>query len=905
VIRNDARQFVLKAADFAQGLDQWIGAFPQEAQQAGFARASLLRQRMSLGSIQRALRWGPSVGLYGESQCGKSNLVSRFASGLGAGSSKKGSLLIQDPTPPAQRAAQPWHTPGTDGIEFASWIDPSGGKEATGIVCRFTRTSLAEVEPGHFIVELMSHAELASSLALGYDAEIKESGVEGRAERIAKTLKRLKAQPREPDTGGTMGELLEAWDFLNKPEILGGHARFRALDNGNDGWDDFARDCFSERRRPRFSGQADESDLDEFVGLLWDSVKPMTRLWRKLYSDLRLVRGMRSISVPAQFVCKDQPKDGKRMSIVSVDWMRKVFDDGCASCVVRGRPLGARDPINVTLTCASIVALAREIVFPVGSGACPESEIIDVLDYPGARAETKNLDFEAYREQPAELKRIAVEAMLRGKINRLFGAGVEYYDATALCLAVAGIGNLEAPKPVIRSLRRWLEREGWRPSSDGVEEEGNRFSKREARFEPPLVVAMTKSDVVALNGADNFKNKLEDMKRIYCAELDWMENWYEGNPFSNIHWVHNPEAPGAAKLSELGQERRESTITRCLELPDFNKHVKHPESKLRALLESPARDVENLFAEIRARVDSDARTVRLASKALDLLQELVELANANYIGLGDLRRANEELKRAKQHVDALRVALQKTQSVSDFLRALEMPSAAVERAFRRASQIAAGEDQDENGVVAFDAFYGQLCEAFVARFDKEMGRDAGWLRELKKVDEAGRTTKLAEIQSRFRQMPSAPWFRDAMEKGTNHLIKWHDPNNIPIEALGSIGSMVWNRSMVWLGDVPKAPMRPDASPPRLRDRNAASEFILAHWDIQLPLAYQSLVDPSKRTLPHNRALGELRRELLSEVSKFRPQVRELAERSGSWATIQTRLDDLHGKLTDDQTEGDA
>lgn len=900
-IREDLRSFSSAAAYFGKRLDDWILRFPQNALQEGLSRADILESRRPLELISGALRWGPSVGLYGESQCGKSNLVSRFAQGLGAAQTSSGSLLINDPTVESQQSGQRWYRVGEPvGIEFASWIDPGGGRESTGIVCRFTREQIKDVEPGHFLVQLMSLSELLSSIALGYDAEVKETADLKRADRITTTLNRLKMERREADTGNVMVQLLDAWKFLSQENVLKERGRFSALDNGSDGWDDFVRECYKDGVRPIMKANDDDpSDFDDLVALLWDSSKPMTRLWRRLHRELQKLRGMTAISVPATTVCKDKPRDGAQMSLVAVDWMKQLNKDGVLSCTVRGRVEGKQELISVGMSCASIVSLARELVLPIGAVGCPESELIDVLDYPGARAETGSLDL----EDSARANDNAIEALLRGKINRLFVSAVDLYDATTLCLAVGGTGNLEAPRPVIRALQTWLAKQGWDPNPrDGS---GNTMDDApEARCEPPLVVAMTKSDMHFANGVDKFMGKLDDLKSKYCQGLDWMEHWHEGNPFQHIYWVHNPNVTGGAKISDIKPATQNECVAACLNLAVFNQHVGDPEARLRAMLEVPPTDVDLLFRKIRAITDTDARSRRLAQWTVEALSELVEKANSAYIGKGDRERTEAERACALVHVEALSKALKKTQAVSDFLRALDLPSSTIERCYRKAASVAAGDQAEGDGVVDFDSFFDQLLQAFFAKFEKDVDatRDAGWMKELGKLSRNQGTNLVAEIKSRFRQIPSSPWFRKSIESATADLFRIHNAGDLPIQALGSITSMAWSRNMVWLNHVPAAPMSPPSLPPIMRAGNAASESILAHWRQYLPEAYAALIDPSKCTQIHNQKLGEVRKELHDALKIFLAAGTLKRQTSVGWGSIQKQLTDLQTSLAEKQLD---
>jgi hypothetical protein len=220
-----------------------------------------------------------------------------------------------------------------------------------------------------------------------------------------------------------------------------------------------------------------------------------------------------------------------------------------------------------------------------------------------------------------------------------------------------------------------------------------------------------------------------------------------------------------------------------------------------------------------------------------------------------------------------------------------MPSSLLERAYKKAAH-RASENTDDNGDVEFDSFYEELLRAFSERLDKSLQREAAWLTELRKTaSERGQAAGLEGIRSRFARLPSAPWFHKSMKDAIGQMIERNDPANVPLHALGSIGSALWNRNMVWLGRVPEAPMRPADSPPKLRARNAASISILDHWEKWLGHAYISAIDPEQRNLHHNRQLGDHRRKLLASVLEFRKSLSGLG-----WNEIEGRLDKLQRQV---------
>ena len=900
--RSELQAFAHAAAHFAKRVDDWVCHFEVAAREGSLTRDQVVEPWRQLELIRDALRCGPSVGVFGESQCGKSNLVSRFAKGLGAKSTPEGSLLINEPSGAPDSDPSPWKAEGHDGIEFVKWIDPGGGKESTGIVCRFTRSTEPGV-PGCFMIQLVSVAELLSSMAIGFESLVVDSGDHERAKRVEQTLKELKASPRVKDTTGVMRELWEVWRVLRQDHVIGTSARFRALDNGDDGWDDFVRDCYRKGERPQwFANSYQPSDLDRLVALLWDSNRPLTELWQKLYAELVKLQGASSIWVSASDVCKDKPKDG-RMSLVAVEWMTTLAKDDSSSCAVVVRSGGEASDERKVMSRGAIVALARELVLPAGDDPSGGEDSIDVLDYPGVRAENRSIDrIDLIDGEKARSH--AVEVLLRGKINRLFVSAVDLHDANTLCLAVKGEGGLEAGAPMIRALRPWLDREGWSP--EGEPKGGNTMLEPPApRPAPPLVVAMTKSDLLFVQSAEVFTGKIKAL-RSYCHGLDWMGQWHGGRPFNEIYWVHNPNSDVAVPIKERG--RLDALVQKLCQSQDFLQHVADAKKRLEAVLDNPPRDVEMLFDRIRSLTKASSRTERLAQATLDSLESLVAKVNLIYIGPGDKGRTSEERKRAAEHVRALEGALKKAPAVSSFLRALEMPAALAERCYRRAADITAGGDEDGVGDVEFDTYYSQLHAEFVNRLQKQISskRDAAWIQALQgggSVAIGG--SVLEEISGRFCKLPKLDWFKGEIERAVKPLFDRFPANAMPLAALGAITAAVWNRNMVWLGEVPPAQSEPAQLPPQLRGRFAAAKSLLQHWEERLPEVYEKLVDPRQKAAQHNINLGGLRSDLLGAIVAFKAVADKAHFEGGAWESVFRRVDAIEESLTDSDPEGIA
>jgi hypothetical protein len=851
------------ATSFVKELDQWIRKYPAIASSKQVRRADVLQSALRLRRIGDALQWGPSVALYGESQCGKSNLVSRFAHGLGAAASPEGDLLVRDPSG-GQRSADtsfPWDAddaPGK-GVNFMRWIDPGAGKESTGVVCRFTRRAPSTCKTGCFRVEFMTHSELLCSLAMGFNAQIADSGSDERRERIARTLGDLRKAEPELDADGRMGDLFEAWDFLKR--MLHSTPLMSDLDHSaGGGWDEFVEECLRKGVRPRMEGEFDSpSDLERLVSLLWDCNKSMTIVWRILYADLMSLRGIEECCIAAVDVCKDRPTGG-RNSLVAVDEIDRLKQESLDTCVVYGRRPGQKSVVEVPISRASIVALAREFILPVGDadGIGP----FDVLDYPGARAEQQHSKADDKKSLEA-----GKAALLRGKINRLFLSGVDHYDATVLCLVVQAGGNLEAGKPVRRCLEHWLRREGW---SGAAPDEGEEPSAQLGGA--PLLVAVSKSDLLVDNWL-KAQNRLEAIRKEYSApefNFDWMRNWDGGRPFTNVFWVHNPNvkhgSSSGPRLFELDDARKREFIDGCSRSKVLAMHSEDLRARMSAMFDEKPSDVDGLLDSIRSHADAAGwrRVPALASRILDEMRAAIASVNAGFMGRASKQAVDRAQADALEHIAALSEL--SIPAIASLLDGLTVSSQNVLDAWKRSRDRAAREEPDSSGGVPFDCFYEELIAIFSHEY-KRKAAGARWQHEVSK-----RSKDLAaSIETKLAQLPSSGWFRDAIERQAGPLLE-QDTMGIRRARLLLVVSAQWNRCMVWLAPEPPPSQEPVPAAPTLRGRKGSHRTVIQHWQSALPDAYRMLVDGRSLAQPYNIELGELRDSAARVLVAFRSAV---------------------------------
>ena len=835
---------------FAKAYDDWLKVYGARRKLGSEHRRGLQQVVADLDRLSSASRAAPSVGIYGESQCGKSNLVSRIGSGLGALSTtgdSGGSLLVKDPGVPESEA--PWRKAdggaASGGIEFATWLNPTNNNESTGVICRFTGRDPGALRPGCYVARLLTHADLVSSIAMGYQSMVESP----RLDDMKSWVDQAGRETPEADEDNLCGHLLMSWRVLEAGWGGEGHPNelLRALCDA--GWPDLVQNLYDRGKRPRWIANDEGGPFVRMVQALWGGDRHLSRLYALLLGALRRLEHSYEVSIPAEQVCRTADGDRHRSSLLDVNHLDQVFNDSQGAPGIRvDFRSGIGDARTDRLPLATVASLVRELVLPLAQADPSRPIATDVLDFPGARAVAKRY----VMESDADPRKAALDMFRRGKLNRLFSAGVQLQDCTALCLAVTGNGNLEAGPVVTEALKEWLKREDWPPTETP--------RPGAPRAEPPLVVAVTKSDM--LLSSENprvFGDRLREIHRQYGGSLGWMQKWV-GGPFRRIHWVHNPRAGSGKEIPKAVLDRVKKGYLNdesvCAHLPD-----RHDE-----LFESirEKTDVRKLFETIDVVVRGVPRSSRLcdliAAHALRVATEATQF----YLGKDDGERVERERREAAADVDFLREGCSHGwNSVASFLRCLRIVPSDVHRACREAFRQAGGVDPREVGIAKFDQVYHQLHLAYCTRLERGISEIAG--------DSTPRGERLTSLLAHFRQLPGEAWFRERVRSpevqrrfgSRDPAALMHDP------VLATFVTTAWNRSTVWLDEEPALCDMP-AVPPRRRPRFESSTRILAHWQARLPEVYRAMVDPKRASGVDNGnpQLGTIRAEFRDALASI-------------------------------------
>lgn len=659
----------------------------------------------------------PALGVFGESQVGKSFLIGAFSdSGEG-----QGSLLIRDPLGRA---------PGTSvvsgdtvelegngevgGLDFLRYFNAEEGSESTGIVCRFTARPTdvpASAGADVYVARVMSHKDLLVSLAYGFLDESKFSG--DYVDEMRAALDRIKGCPsiRVDADDPQLLALSGAWNTLER------------LPNHHPYVDALKRVGFSEYLW-RGERPAAAEDWNRLAGMLWgDCLDPkegsgLTRIYRSLWEIIERCGQPELMELNSKDVIRCVPGGGTTQkpitSVVVLDGL--LLPVPAANERIRVQFSSPdRQATSHELTRAEASGLITELVLPVltagqaGGGVIAEA---DILDFPGARAvnPSKNAGAESYSEDIE--RQHAMAAFRRGKLTRLFEVLSERFEISSLCLA-APKENLEAAVLVKRVLFPWIREHQRGRNSDLTVDRG-------------LILAITKSDLLLQprsTGGDEyghsaFGEAIAQVRRAYteedAVEERWLQpnQWFKGGSFAETHFVyspnHRPDLEGAAAQAHLERVKADYLKDEMVRM-----HVSDPDATWESLVQDGGlQRLQGAVKQSLAEVDRPSRLRRQAQRAA---KEALDLLRPRYVDPDEAGRYEAAHAAAESATQSILERIERPDGdrfLAQFLKCLTLEPQLVESVL---------DDYDPHGPeIFFDWYWETLIERWAGRVLTQM-----------------------------------------------------------------------------------------------------------------------------------------------------------------------------------------
>ncbi|UPY38940.1 virulence factor SrfC family protein [Sediminicoccus sp. KRV36] len=477
-------------ADAASAGVEWVGLAATEVREEGPAMARELRRgAIRARKLAEAARRPMCVSVFGPSQSGKSYLISALA--------RK-----------EQRPAKVIFA-GQE-LDIVRDINPEGGKEATGLVTRFSIRPTPSLPGLPVAMRLLSQTDIVRIIANAFMEDFnRDTVVPLTREQVEAVMGRLrgKARPAPVDvlTEDDMQELFEYFEryFRNHPtHVALTPAPWREM----------------ESLAPRLP----IAERAELFGLLWNNVPELTQLCA------RLMTALAELDFAGEAFCALDAMVPKARSVIDVATLFNLGKDESDRVAI-----GTRSGRRAQMARPVITAIVAELQLQLAEKPFDFFDHTDLLDFPGARSRERYDGRDAEKTAAANLYHL----FIRGKVAYLYQRYLAEQELTSMLLCL-GDSNQE-----VRTLPAMVK--DWIDGTHGATAEA-----RSAHADPALFLVFTKFDkeFVAKAGADDdnverWSTRLDTtIKSFLALDYDWPYQWKPGQPFNNTFWLRNPNA---------------------------------------------------------------------------------------------------------------------------------------------------------------------------------------------------------------------------------------------------------------------------------------------------------------------------------------------------------------------------
>jgi len=607
---------------------------------------NLKKLRRSANRYKRALPKRPSIAIFGQSQVGKSYLVSNFAKTPEAESLD---ILI----------------PGTsEKIDFIEKINPpGGGKEATGLVSRFTIRE--DWKPGQqpYQLRLFSQADIAKIITNGYMSDITHYQYSINRDEVRKTLESAtKKMAPSAMPGFNEDDVYEYKEYLN----FKFRDHFIIKDLNNIGfWDDIAAIV------PRL----DAEKRWEIFEILWGKQPFFTDLFQ------RLSFGLTQIGFLPEVRCELAALTPQLDTILDVQRLREFYADA------------NKPPVNLyndsslicTLNRSIVSALTAEVILPLPDATADHKQRAflkdaDVLDFPGARSR-QQIPEETFEEKPNDDKLLV---FLRGKVAFLFDRYNFNYEISTLLFCMDNKQPEVADLP--QFLYEWIKStHGGTPQAREEREKALASLVHQKDIDKliPLLVVFTKFNIeLAGNPATEKPGDLGPHNAKWTARVGanfadqmgisvgdkWIQQWDTKTSFKNSFYLRDPkwsktiyegidkEGVETAIRPEYIQKMKDME-TSFINHKDVIKHFHNPKEAWEESTGLNKSGTDYIIKYLTPTCDPVIKIEQIRSQINELQQDLHSELSAFYQG-GNIE---EKLKKARLNAAQVFMALMKMQ----------------------------------------------------------------------------------------------------------------------------------------------------------------------------------------------------------------------------------------------------
>lgn len=511
------------------------------------AYSKLVNFRRSLNKKKYALEGNPAAALYGESQVGKSYLISSLLSEEGS------SLNIE-----AENNIK---------YNFIEEINPPGGdSESTSLVCRFS-AKYKPVNPQYPIkAVLLSPADIVlvlcdsfySDIRPNHDLMLKSEDIDS---ELTSLKERIQNQPHVQEILGE-DEILDIKDYFENNLSKGGEV--------------LSSNFFSDVSLLISKAKPDE--WKDIFSLLWNKNKKFTALFTKLISEYEKLNFANIIYLPIESVLY------KHGTLLDVKRLKEIYfeNDKVESAYQSNTNVlfyKNENEYNLSVTKSTLCALTAELIFSQPESLSNNKSFLketDLLDFPGARSRLT---------KPENLieEEIIHELLLRGKVSFLFN---KYIDCEKInILLFCAKHGQPAQRAMPELLNNWINK----VIGDSPEIRADFINKSKVA---PLFVVGTffnvnlqynqQQDRPDENTSFKYRWNQRFVRTLKEQLLDtetynWFENWTTNQPnFQNIFLLRDFEKSESISHIFKGYIASKKELEEVIpeKYPDFKKNLR-------------------------------------------------------------------------------------------------------------------------------------------------------------------------------------------------------------------------------------------------------------------------------------------------------------------------------------------
>lgn len=613
-----------------------------------------------------------TAGFFGLSQAGKSFLISALAA------DERGKLETK-----------------FDGqqLDFIKHINPpGGGKEATGLVTRFTRKQTQSVAGYPLELRLFSEIEVAKILVNAYFNDFDKERVEyeitqGRVNSLLKSLSSKRTSSTV--SGVTEDEVVDLQDYAQDS-----FGKSLAVLQGNY-W----------ANATEIAPYLNIPQRAELFSILWGEIQDLTDIYIQFATTLSKLGNPDVVYAPLSAVVKQTENGGLSQadSIMNVDMLERLGTDRDEQIDIRPRGIDGEVSGSVSISLAELTALTAELVFPlINPTRVPAVEHVDLLDFPGYRGRLAITSLSEVKEgNPVS------QLILRGKVAYLFERYTDSQEMNILivCTPSTKQSDVNSVGPV---LERWIQK----TQGDSPE--------HRAKRKPGLLWAITMFDMRI--GQDLSKDE-ELLKISWGAggllkqtilerfgNYEWFNNWSNERPFNNVFLVRKPgfkvaflEVDGDNEVSVNDSEKSQLALlkrTFCQD-PDIQKHVANPEQAWDAMMLLNDGGMKRISDYLEQIALPEVKDNRLTEQLNERIHHIVENRFSNWYQSD----GEEEVARKQQLAQKLVNELfRKPKSVGELLRQLQLPEQTIRSLYFSDLEEVLEDEEEKQEEPVFDLF---------------------------------------------------------------------------------------------------------------------------------------------------------------------------------------------------------